>query len=352
MPGTVAVSPRRSLLALAAKGTVALVGSVLCFWWAFHDVDLSHVGAELGRSSMLMVGAVFAGQLVGHVMRVVRWHLLVAPLGAPTRREVFTAASIGFPATFFLPLRLGEFVRPLLIARSGVPFVGAMASVVVERIADGITGVGLFFALLTILPGNAEVPQELATFATGALVVFGGGFVFMIVTVMAKNPAFALIRRLVGPISQSLATRIITLLDAFIVGASVLKAPLRLLAFVVITALYWALTAALVWIVADAYLPGTPFLLGPVTASITTFTIMIPAGPAFAGTLEVGMRLGMAPFGVTPAQAAVVALAFHAIQVVGMAVIGGVGLLSAGGRQRVDRDLLTLDAQPAVEEQP
>jgi uncharacterized protein (TIRG00374 family) len=350
MPEPVAVAPRRSYLALAVKGTVALLGSVLCFWWAFHDVDLGHVWSGLGGSDWGILTLLLVGQLVSHVLRVARWHLLVAPLGQPTQREVFTAASIGFAATFFLPLRLGEFVRPLLLARSGVPFVGGMASVVVERIADGVTGVGLFFGLLAILPGNAQVPDELATFATGALVVFGGGLVFLLVTILARNVAFTLIRKVLGPISQSLSTRIITLLDTFIVGASVLKAPLRLLSFLGITAVYWALTTVLVWMIAQSYLPEIPFLMGPVTASISTFTIMIPAGPAFAGTLEVGWRLGMAPFGVGPAQAAVVAVAFHVVQVVAMAMVGGMGMLSAGGRQHVDRDLLKLETQPAPEE--
>jgi uncharacterized membrane protein YbhN (UPF0104 family) len=129
-----------------------------------------------------------------------------------------------------------------------------------------------------------------------------------------------------------------------------LKAPLRLLSFLGITAVYWALTTVLVWMIAQSYLPEIPFLMGPVTASISTFTIMIPAGPAFAGTLEVGWRLGMAPFGVGPAQAAVVAVAFHVVQVVAMAMVGGMGMLSAGGRQHVDRDLLKLETQPAPEE--
>ena len=345
MPEPVAVAPRRSLMMLAAKGALALIGSVLCFWWAFHDVDLGRVGAELARSDGLVLAVVLVGQLAIHALRVVRWYLLVRPLGDATPREVFTAASVGFPATFFLPLRLGEFVRPLMIARSNVPFASAMASVVVERIADGITGVGLFFAMMALLPGTTEVPEELSTFAMGALVVFGGGFAFLITTILARKPAFALIRKVVGPISQPFATRIITLLDTFIVGATVLRSPARLSAFVALTAVYWALTASLVWILAQSYIPGVPFLLGPVTASITTFTIMIPAGPAFAGTLEVGMRLGMAPFGVGPGAAAVVALSFHAIQVVVMALIGGVGLASAGGRQRVDRQLLTLKSE-------
>ena len=42
---------------------------------------------------------------------------------------LFSAASVGIPAAMFLPLRLGELVRPAMIARAGVPFPGAQAEV-------------------------------------------------------------------------------------------------------------------------------------------------------------------------------------------------------------------------------
>jgi uncharacterized membrane protein YbhN (UPF0104 family) len=59
--------------------------------------------------------------------------------------------------------------------------------------------------------------------------------------------------------------------------------------------------------------------------SCVVFAVTAPAGPAFAGTLEAGYRLGLAPFGVSPADAAVVALVTHAAQLVmmaGFAVLG------------------------------
>ena len=56
---------------------------------------------------------------------------------------------------------------------------------------------------------------------------------------------------------------------------------------------------------------------------------MIPAGPAFAGTMEAGFRLGLTPYGVTSSEAAVVAIAAHALHLILMAAFAGAGMMVA-----------------------
>ncbi|MCA9551420.1 MAG: flippase-like domain-containing protein [Myxococcales bacterium] len=325
--------PRGSLVGWLLKGGLALGASVGAFWWAFHDVDLTSVTEELKGSSVAVLLTFLVVQLALHGLRVVRWGLLIKPLGPATNRAVFAAASVGFPATFFLPLRLGEFVRPVMISRSGVPFAGAMASVVVERVADGVVNLGLFFLFLRMLPASAPVPDDLRTFSLAALVLFGGALVFLVLACVARRPALSLVERLLSPISETLASRVLGLLDTFIHGVMVLRTPARILGFVSLSLLYWLLNGLVTWYLAQSYIPELPVLAGPFTISVVVFAIMIPAGPAFAGTLEAGCRFGMAPFGIDASAAAVVALAMHALQLVLMAILAGAGFMAAESRQ-------------------
>ena len=121
------------ILRWVVRGTLALLVTGVALWWSFKDVHFDVVVPRLKQSApgaMLL----FAFVLVfTHFVRVLRWGLLVKPLGPTTNRDILAAGTVGIPATFFVPLRLGEFVRPLMIARSGVPFAGGLASVVVER---------------------------------------------------------------------------------------------------------------------------------------------------------------------------------------------------------------------------
>ncbi|MEO1335379.1 MAG: lysylphosphatidylglycerol synthase transmembrane domain-containing protein, partial [Myxococcota bacterium] len=238
------------------------------------------------------------------------------------------------------PLRLGEFVRPVMISRSGVPFAGAMASVVVERVADGVFNLGLFFFLLKNLPENAPVPADLRFYATIALVLFGGGLITLVLITLMQRPAFALIRRFVRPLAPGLVDRVLNLLDAFVEGLRALKSAGRLASFFVLTAAFWLINGFATWMLALTYIPDLPILAGPFCTSVVVFAIMIPAGPAFAGTLEAGFKFGLAPYGVAAEPAGALALANHAIQLVMMAVLAGVGFMAAepGQTQRREKN--------------
>ncbi len=191
-------APPRPRLRLLVQGLLALAGTTAALWWVLSGVDLGRVGATSSRVPASTLGLVLVAQLLLHFVRSARWGLLVQPLGPVRPRQILTAASLGFSATFFFPLRLGELVRPALVARSGVPFLGAMASVVVERIVDGLTGVGLLFVLLSTLPSSTELPPELSSVGLVALGIFGGGLVALALTVLVQGPAFRLMRATLG----------------------------------------------------------------------------------------------------------------------------------------------------------
>ncbi|MEQ8279352.1 MAG: lysylphosphatidylglycerol synthase transmembrane domain-containing protein [Deltaproteobacteria bacterium] len=332
---TEAAPPRekRSALSLVVQGTVALAGSIATLWWALHDVNLTKVAHELAESDFAVIGLFLLGHIVLHALRIARWGILVKPLGNVTNGAVAAAGALGFPATFFLPLRLGEFVRPVLISRAGAPFAGAMASVVVERIADGIANLAFFFVALSLIPPGPLL-SKLDTVMWLAPTVFGGAFVFLIVACVARRPAIALVRKIGTPISAKITEAVVGLLDTFIDGAMVLKSPARLLPFLGLTLVYWVSAGLLAWFLFTSYLPELPIVSGYFTTGVGAFMIMIPAGPAFAGTLEAGFKLGLEPFGVTPDGAAVMALAFHAVQLILMALSGAAGFLLVGGLKR------------------
>lgn len=319
----------RPLRAMVVQGVVAILGTGAALWWAFRGVDFDKVAQQFRAIPVSVLLIVLGSQLFLHLVRSARWGLLVRPLGPASRRQVLTAASLGFSATFFFPLRLGEFVRPALISRAGVPFLGAMAAVVVERIIDGLMGVGLLFFLLGLLADDLAMASELATVGKTAFAAFGGGVLFLAFTVAAKAPAFSLIRGTVGRLAPGFTEKVLALVSAFIDGLAVLKDLRRVAGFLALTAVFWLTNCVALWLIPEALVPGIPMSVGPFIIAVTTFTIMIPSGPGFAGTLEVGFVLAMAPFGVEKADAISTALAFHLVQATAMALVGGFGLLIA-----------------------
>ncbi|MEQ9495436.1 MAG: lysylphosphatidylglycerol synthase transmembrane domain-containing protein [Deltaproteobacteria bacterium] len=315
-----------STVSLVLKAVIAIAVTALTLWWAFADVDTERLRSDLARTSTAAVLLFVGAHVVMHAARTVRWALLIAPLGA-SPRLAFSSISVGIPAAFFLPLRLGEFVRPAFCARHGVPFAGAMAAVAVERVADGIVNVGVFFILLRALPESAALPSELTTLSNVALAGFGAGVAFLFATYFARDLVVRTVTAIFAPISPKVGDKIAHLATTFVDGLAGLRSVTRLLGFFATTAVYWGVNGAATWMLASSYVEHVDFVAGPFTVGVTVFAVMIPAGPAFAGTLEAGYRLGLAPFGVPASAAAVVAVVSHAVQLVFMGAIAGVGAL-------------------------
>lgn len=265
-------------------------------------------------------------------VRVVRWGLLITPVKPVSARALWQAGLIGIPAAAFLPLRLGEFVRPVLIARSGVPFAAGMASVVVERVADGVVNVGLFFLLIAMMPAATPLSESLRAAGFAALIVFGGAVAFLVLAGLARSRAVSVMQRLLRPFPARIADKAVHLLETFLDGVTPLSNPRRLVWFLVLTAVYWGANGAITTYLARSYGLDVPFMAGPFALTCVVFAIMIPAGPAFAGTLELGMSLGFSPFAVTPVQVAAVALGAHAATLLVLAVTAGLGFVVGPGR--------------------
>ncbi len=314
------------------NGLVALAISAAALLWAFRGVDVSELLEQLGHTDPLACSLYFLSLFVGHAVRVVRWGLLIRPLTDVSYRSIAAAASVGLPATFFVPLRLGELVRPAMMKRAGASFTATFASVVVERVSDGVVNLGLFFLLLTVLP--APVAPEVRQFSLFALALFAGALVALGIGVVYREPFLRFVQRLTGVFSESLSQRVTALARAFLEGLEVLRSPTRMVNFVLLSLVFWALMGGGAQILAASYIEGLPVLAGPFATTVVVFAIMIPAGPAFAGTLEAGFRLGLAPFGAPESQVVATAVMAHALQIIGYAIIAGIGFWIATAKER------------------
>jgi glycosyltransferase 2 family protein len=286
----------RTLLSLAV--------SALFVWLSLRHTDLGAVGRAMADADRVRVAAYVVMLLAIHLVRTVRWGLLLRPLGDVSFKRLNSASAVGWMLLMLLPLRLGEFARPLLIARpppgGGQPLrrSGALASIVVERIVDGIAIGVLGIISLRMLGRSAS--GGYVEFAKSASVLVAIGFLtlcaFLVLAVLFRDRAVALADRLVRPISPRIAARATGMLDAFI-GAVHLGSGWRLISFFGLTALYWTLTAAALGILAPAFgFTGLTPLMLAVILTIQVVGVMVPAGPGMVGTMQFFTQAGLSLF--------------------------------------------------------
>jgi hypothetical protein len=235
-------------------------------------------------------GAFVAVYSLSHAARVVRWYDLVRPVGEVDRGLVHRVCAVGLGAIVLLPLRLGELVRPVLLARrSSLPASALLATAVVERVVDGLVVTGVLFASLALTLGAKAPPWALATGGVAAT-LFLGVLTACVLAWWRRAWTLRLVDATFGRVSKKLGDALGGLLSSFLDGFQALARGRALGRFLGATGVYWGINLASMWGLArfGFGLEISPLEIGAVFG-ITAIGIMIPGGPGQAGTFEVFM---------------------------------------------------------------
>ncbi len=277
---------------------LAIVIGAFFFYLAIRAVPLDAVLSHLGDADWQRLGlgiaAFVAIYAICHGARVVRWYFLVRPLGDIKPAAVHRVCTVGFTAILLLPLRLGELVRPFLMARtSRLSAAGVLATVVVERVIDGLIITGLLFVGLWTYQGEASLE-----FARGggtiAAAIFAPALVMCIVAYRNRRLSRRVVMATLGRIWEPGGEWMAGLLEQFATGFGAMSQRNDLVPFLGVTAVYWTANVFSMWVLLRI---GFGLDIGPwemvTVMAVLVVGIMVPAGPAMAGNFEYFMAQGM-----------------------------------------------------------
>lgn len=121
----------------------------------FATIDLAEVGRALAQANYWWLIPAGLLLLIHLCFRAIRWQWLLKPMGVVSFWPAFNAMSIGLAGNILLPARAGEFLRAYVLGRStGLRKSGVFATLVVERILDGLTVVT--YLVITIIIGVGQ----------------------------------------------------------------------------------------------------------------------------------------------------------------------------------------------------
>jgi uncharacterized protein (TIRG00374 family) len=291
------MTPRK----LALRLIVSLAVSGVLIFFSLRKVDLAAVSLAIARADPRPLVGFVAILLVVHLVKTVRWWLLVLPLGQVGFRRINAASAVGLMLLALMPLRLGELARPLLISRPSLDGEqplrrsAALASCVVERLVDSMAMCLLAIVSLRWLAAAGRTAELARHAAALGVLAFGGGCVALAFAFLARERAVRLLRRLLQPLSARFAERVARLVDGFITGLR-LGSALNVLGFLALTVVYWSLLVVGFWMVAGAF--SLPITLAMACAVLACQVVgsMIPAGPGMVGTSQLFIQLGVSIF--------------------------------------------------------
>jgi uncharacterized protein (TIRG00374 family) len=233
----------------------------------------------------------------------------------------FRTTVIGFTATFLLPARVGEVLRPYLLARKeDLSFSATFATIILERALDLAAVLLLFAAAIPFLSIDVGPETRAAGFAAAAAAVVGLGALFM----FAGHPER--VGQWVDRFSRWLPPRAASAVGAFArkfaEGLAVMRRPQALIISLAWSLALWISICLGIWLVSHAFGLTVPFAGAFLVVMYLVVGVAAPT-PGGAGGFHVMYKLAvMRYFGADADVAAATAILLHLVSFVPVAVLG------------------------------
>jgi uncharacterized protein (TIRG00374 family) len=272
---------------------------------------------------------------VGVWVRAWRWHYLLGPIKKIPTKNMFPITTIGYMGNNIYPARAGEVLRAVILKRKeGVSVSASLATIIVERIFDGVVMLAFVFvnlpelARLTGSSGFAGNIQQVAVIGSG---VFLGALITFLLAAM-----FPMTTEKVGlwAIShftpQRFHTRIIGMMIKFFDGLASLRSPLNVLMVFFTSVIIWLLETGKYWFVMHAFNFSVSFFALMLMNGIVNLATTIPSAPGYIGTFDAPGIAVLTAYGVEHSIAAGYTLTLHVALWLPITILGAYYLTREG----------------------
>ena len=296
---------------------VGVLISVLFIWLALRGLQLEQFWGAVRSANYWWLLPGIAVYFVAVWARAWRWHYLLRPIKAIPTSRMFPITAIGYMGNNIYPARAGEVLRAIVLKRrQNVSVSASLATIIVERIFDGVVMLAFVFgnlpelARLTSSSGFAGNIQQLALIGTGvfvlALLVFLLAAMFPVIGIRVGT---WLIERILPGRMQAKAAQ---LMHKFLDGLAALRSPIGILMVFVTSVVIWLLETGKYWFVMQAFNFKATFFALMLMNGIVNIATTLPAAPGYIGTFDAPGIAVLVAYGIPQALAAAYTLVLHA----------------------------------------
>ena len=139
--------------------SIVLMIALLAFFLWNVDFDEMMHGLKQANPWLIALAALLA--LLSYWARVIRWMLILRPVAKVRHSSAVLATVVGYAAITLLPARMGDIIRPVILAkRDRFPVSAGLASILTERVFDLWTVVLFFLVFLIWPPTMADLDAD------------------------------------------------------------------------------------------------------------------------------------------------------------------------------------------------
>lgn len=321
-------SSPRSGRGLGWPGAIGIGLSVLLLWWALRDVHLAEVAGHLRSVRLVPFVAMVVVATLVFPLRTVRWRYLLRLDGeAIPFVPLWHATAIGFMANNLLPARTGEVARAYAARRlTAVKFSTAAATLVVERVMDGLTLVALLAAAAAF--GGFAQDATIGGIAVGRIItVMTAMFLALLAAAVVAVHWPNLARSAAGRLARAVlptrwADRVTGVVDGLLEGLEVLQSWRRFGAVALWSLVVWGVNGLSFWLCIYAFDLQVPWTAALVLQSLIAFGVALPQSPGYFGMFEAATRATLVAYGTDPGVAVSYAVGYHITTFIPITLLG------------------------------
>jgi uncharacterized protein (TIRG00374 family) len=327
---------------------IGVLVSAVFLWLALGGLKLDEVWTNVRTANYLWLIPSVATYFVAVWVRTWRWDYMLRPLKQISLRRLFPVVVIGYMGNNIYPFRAGEVLRSYVLRRrEGVPMGGSLATVIVERVFDGLVMLVFVFAALPFAPlpsGSFRSVVIIASIAFfGALILF-----FAIAAVperIMKLAAWFGNRFLPHRFRQPL----IDFVGRFMVGLESLRSFRNVLMIFLTSILIWLLETLKYWFVMHAFDFQVSFFALMLMNGIVNLATTIPSAPGYIGTFDGPGIAVLVLYNIKDTIATAYTLVLHAALWLPITLLGALYMLREGlGWGDFDRAVQVAESEAAA----
>lgn len=305
--------------------------SAAFLWLALSKLNLTDFWQAVSHANYWWILPGVAVYFVAVWVRAWRWHYLLKPIKSIKTKVMFPITCIGYMGNNVYPARAGEVLRAVILKRrEGVPISASLATIIVERIFDGVVMLAFVFVNLAQLAklSTVSIPigswnvtiQEIAVW--GSVAFFGALLIFLLAAMFPKVSAKFfkwLIDHLLPARIREKSTGI---MNRFLDGLESLRTPGNILMVFLTSVIIWLLETVKYWFVMHAFGFHSSFFTLMLVNGVVNLATTIPAAPGYIGTFDLPGIVILTASGIGQAIATGYILVLHVALWVPITVLG------------------------------
>ena len=279
------------------------------------------------------VGVYFIGVWV----RSWRWHYLLRPVKAIPTPKMFPIVAIGYMGNNIYPARAGEILRAVILKRKeDISISASLATIVVERVFDGVVMLGFVFLNLpelTTLTGASGFIGNIQTLALwGAAAFLGVLGVFLAAAMFPAQAEIVIMKLIQVLVPEKFREKTNEIVLRFLNGLESLRSPREAIMVLLTSIVIWLLETGKYWFVMQAFNFEVSFFALMLMNGIVNLATTIPSAPGYVGTFDAPGIAVLTAYGVEQGIAAGYTLVLHAALWLPITLLGAYFMLREGIR--------------------